>query len=109
MLIACWCLLDSTGSDQLNSLPMVYDVGDEARIGAFTGLYYLASNIAAVGGPQVVGFLIDWTGGNYRIMFVFSAFFMLLAGLLMMRVKEHQMAGVRPGKDVTDLSVADRS
>ncbi len=77
-----WALIN------VNSLPMVYDVGDERRIGAFTGLYYLASNIAAVGGPQVVGFLIDSTGGNYRIMFVFSAFFMLLAGLLMMRVKE---------------------
>src|SRR5574341_1139114 len=77
-----WALIN------VNSLPMVYDVGDEKRIGAFTGLYYLASNIAAVGGPQVVGFLIDSTGGNYRIMFVFSAFFMLLAGLVMMRVKE---------------------
>jgi len=77
-----WALIN------VNSLPMVYDVGDEKRIGAFTGLYYLASNIAAVGRPQVVGILIDLTRGNYRIMFVFSAFFMLLAGLFMARVKE---------------------
>ncbi len=77
-----WALIN------VNSLPMVYDVGDESRIGAFTGLYYVASSIAAVAGPQGVGFLIDWSGGNYRIMFIFSAIFMLLAGILMLRVKE---------------------
>jgi MFS family permease len=77
-----WALIN------VNSLPMVYDVGGERRIGAFTGMYYLASNIAAVGGPQVVGILIDLTRGNYRILFVFSTVFMLLAGILMVRVKE---------------------
>jgi MFS family permease len=77
-----WALIN------VNSLPMIYDVGGEARIGAFTGLYYLASNLAAVGGPQVVGFLIELSGDNYRLMFIFAAFFMLLAGFLMMRVKE---------------------
>jgi maltose/moltooligosaccharide transporter len=77
-----WALIN------VNSLPMVYDVGGDARIGAFTGLYYFASNIAAVAGPQVVGILVDLTGGNYRIMFIFSATFMVLAGLLMARVKE---------------------
>jgi MFS family permease len=77
-----WALIN------VNSLPMVYDVGGETRIGAFTGLYYVASSFAAVAGPQGVGFLIDWTGGNYRIMFIFSAAFMLLAGFLMLRVKE---------------------
>lgn len=81
-----WALIN------VNSLPMVYDVGGDGRIGAFTGLYYLASNLAAVAGPQVVGFLIDASRGNYRIMFVFSALFMLLAGLLMARVKERRAA-----------------
>lgn len=77
-----WALIN------VNSLPMVYDVGGDARIGAFTGLYYFASNIAAVAGPQVVGILVDLTSGNYRIMFIFSAIFMVLAGLFMARVKE---------------------
>ena len=77
-----WALIN------VNSLPMVYDVGGDERIGAFTGLYYLASNIAAVAGPQVVGILIDLTGGNYRIMWLFSAAFMALAGWLMYRVHE---------------------
>ncbi|MFM8322332.1 MAG: MFS transporter [Chloroflexota bacterium] len=81
-----WALIN------VNSLPMIYDVGGDGRIGAFTGLYYLASNVAAVAGPQVVGFLIDWTGGNYRIMFGFAALFMGLAGVCMLRVKEKRLA-----------------
>ena len=77
-----WALIN------VNSLPMVFDVGGDTRIGAFTGLYYLAANLAAVGGPQGVGVLIDITQENYRIMFLFAAFFMLLAGIFMSRVKE---------------------
>ncbi len=77
-----WALIN------INSLPMLYDVGGDELIGAFTGLYYFASSIAAVGGPQIVGVLVDLTGKNYRVMFLFSAFFMLLAGLCMSRVKE---------------------
>ena len=84
-----WALIN------VNSLPMVYDVGGDANIGAFTGLYYLAANIAAVGGPQVVGILIDATGGNYRIMFLFSALFMALAGFFMLRVREGKAAPAR--------------
>lgn len=64
----------------VSALPLVYDIGGEAHIGAFTGLYYFASNIAAVAGPQIVGILIDVTG-NYRIMFLFSAIFMALGGI----------------------------
>jgi maltose/moltooligosaccharide transporter len=81
-----WALIN------VNSLPMVYDVGGDARIGAFTGLYYFASNIAAVAGPQSVGVLIDLTGGNYRIMFMFGAIFMALAAVLMLRVREKPAA-----------------
>ncbi len=81
-----WALIN------VNSLPMVYDVGGDRRIGAFTGLYYFASNIAAVAGPTIVGVLIDLTGDNYRIMFVFSAIFMLLAGVFMWMVRERRPA-----------------
>ena len=77
-----WALIN------VNSLPMVYDVGGDARIGAFTGMYYFAASLAAIAGPQLVGVLIDLSGGSYRIMFIFSALFMLLAGVFMLRVKE---------------------
>jgi MFS family permease len=85
-----WALIN------VNSLPMVYDVGGNARLGAFTGLYYLASNVAAVAGPQVVGILIETSGDNYRVMFIFSAVFMLLAGLVMFRVREKSAGLQRP-------------
>ena len=81
-----WALIN------VNSLPMVYDIGGDSRIGAFTGMYYLAANLAAVGGPQGVGVLIDLTQENYRIMFLFSAVFMVLAGVFMSRVKEQRVA-----------------
>lgn len=81
-----WALIN------VNSLPMVYDIGGDSRIGVFTGMYYLAANLAAVGGPQGVGVLIDLTQENYRIMFLFSAVFMVLAGVFMSRVKEQRVA-----------------
>jgi len=82
-----WALIN------VNSLPMVYDVGGDARIGAFTGLYYFASNIAAVAGPQIVGIIVQVTGDNYRLMFVFAAVFMALAGVFMLQVKERRAPG----------------
>jgi maltose/moltooligosaccharide transporter len=86
-----WALIN------VNSLPMVYDVGGNSRIGAFTGLYYLSANLAAVGGPQGVGVLIDLTNGNYRIMFLFAAAAMLLAGYFMLKVRErNKPQPVRP-------------
>jgi maltose/moltooligosaccharide transporter len=77
-----WALIN------VNALPMLYDWGGLAHVGAFTGLYYLAVNFASVTGPQVVGFLIDLSGKNYRVMFLFAAFCVALAGLLMVRVRE---------------------
>lgn len=77
-----WALIN------VNSLPLVYDVGGDTRIGSFTGLYYLVSSIAAVVGPQTVGLLIDLIGKNYRVLFIFSALSMALAGLCMAQVKE---------------------
>ncbi|MBP7962551.1 MAG: SLC45 family MFS transporter [Caldilineaceae bacterium] len=82
-----WALIN------VNSLPMVFDVGGEDKLGAYTGLYYFAASIAAIAGPQTVGFLVDLTGASYRIMFVFSAVFMILAGIFMSQVKEKKQIG----------------
>ena len=45
----------------INSLPMVYDLAKSGSIGAYTGLYYFASSLAAITGPIVAGWLIDLT------------------------------------------------
>ena len=71
----------------VNSLPLVYDFGDERHIGAFTGLYYFSSQLAAVLGPTLGGVVVDVMGDQYRWMFPFSALFMALALLVMLRVR----------------------
>lgn len=70
----------------INSLPIVYDVGGEERIGAYTGLYYFASSLAAISGPILAGGLIDLT--NHTMIWAFSALFMLLAFVTMSQLKE---------------------
>ena len=77
---AFWALVN------INSLPIVYDVGGEERIGAYTGLYYFASSLAAISGPILAGGLIDLT--NHTTIWLFSAIFMGLALLMMLRLHE---------------------
>lgn len=74
----------------VNSLPLVYDHGDERRIGAYTGLYYFSSQLAAVLGPTLGGLLVSALGNEYRWLWLFSTLFMGLAWLA--------MAGVRRGE-----------
>lgn len=65
----------------INSLPMVYDLGGSERIGAYTGLYYFSSSAAAISGPILAGRLIDLT--SHASIWAFSAVFMALAGVCM--------------------------
>lgn len=71
----------------VNSLPLVYDHGDERRIGAYTGLYYFSSQMAAVLGPTMGGVMVDVLGDQYRWLFMYGAIFMFLALLAIARVK----------------------
>ncbi len=71
----------------VNSLPLVYDYGDERRIGAYTGLYYFSSQLAAVLGPTMGGVMVDILGDQYRWLFMYGAIFMFLALLAITRVK----------------------
>jgi len=72
----------------VNSLPLVYDYGDETQIGAYTGLYYFSSQSAAVLGPTLGGVMVDALGDQYRWLFVFSTLFMALAWVVMTRVSK---------------------
>ena len=80
----CWALVN------VNSLPMVYDYGDENKIGAYTGLYYFSSQSAAVLGPVMSGTLIESLGNNYRWLWVFSTLFMFFALLAIRSIKDSQ-------------------
>jgi Na+/melibiose symporter-like transporter len=69
----------------INSLPMVYDLGGERSIGAFTGMYYFSSSAAAITGPILGGWSMDLVG--YSAIWLFSALFIGLAILAMYFIK----------------------
>lgn len=83
-----WALIN------INSLPMVVDMTDDVHIGTFTGLYYMASTMAAILGPNINGWLIKLSGNNFNLIMLFSPLFMLLAFIM--------MAGVRRGEAKTE-------
>jgi Na+/melibiose symporter-like transporter len=74
-----WALIN------INSLPMVYDLGDQQTIGALTGLYYFSSSAAAITGPILAGRLIDLT--DHSTIWIFSALFILVSAALMFNVR----------------------
>ncbi|HKZ44661.1 MAG TPA: MFS transporter [Anaerolineales bacterium] len=78
----------------INSLPMVVDMTITARLGTYTGLYYLFSTLAAIAGPNINGWIVQLTGNNYNAVMLISPFFMLIAFLM--------MAGVRRGEAVME-------
>lgn len=85
----------------VNSLPLVYDYGDERKIGAYTGLYYFSSQTAAVLGPTLAGVLVDTLDNQYRWLFAFSTVFMALAWVAMTQVRSKPVVTV-PSLEIGD-------
>ncbi len=71
----------------INSLPMVVDMTSAARIGTYTGLYYLFSTLSAIVGPNVNGWIVQLTSGNYNNIMLFAPIFMVIALVLMWGVR----------------------
>ena len=64
----------------INSLPMVVDIAaSDADLGTYTGLYYIASQLAAIAGPTFNGYIVEWFGGDYNLIFIVTPAFFLLA------------------------------
>ena len=78
---AAWALIN------INSLPMVVDMTDTARVGTYTGLYYLFSTLSAIVGPNVNGWIVQLTGRNYNSIMVVAPLFMIIAFVLMVGVR----------------------
>jgi MFS family permease len=59
---------------------MVVDTSaPDTDLGMYTGLYYIASQLAAVAGPTINGYIVEWGGGDYNLIFVVTpAFFVLV-------------------------------
>ncbi len=75
-----WALIN------INSLPMVVDMTTAARLGTFTGLYYLFSTLSAIVGPNFNGLLVQLSGNRYNLMMLFSPIFLMVALILMLGV-----------------------
>ena len=73
----------------INSLPLIVDLTSAARIGTFTGLYYLFSTLSAIVGPNLNGWAIQITD-NYNVIMALAPIFFLIAWVM--------MAGVRRGE-----------
>jgi Na+/melibiose symporter-like transporter len=71
----------------INSLPMIVDLTSAARIGTFTGLYYLFSTLSAIAGPNLNGLAIQLTKGNYNIIMAIAPIFFAVALVMMFGVK----------------------
>ena len=71
----------------INSLPMVVDLTGAARIGTFTGLYYLFSTLSAIAGPNLNGWAVQLADNNYNVIMIISPVFMAIAFWLMLGVR----------------------
>jgi MFS family permease len=76
----------------VNDLPFLYDLGDEGQIGAYTGVYFVATQAAAILGPSLAGLTIGRLG-SHRALFAFAALCALAAWLTLRRVRPLQVRG----------------
>lgn len=78
----------------INSLPMVVELTTAARLGTFTGLYYLFSTLSAIIGPNVNGLAIQLSGNNYNVIMLIAPFFFITSLILMLGVKRGEATPV---------------
>ena len=83
-----WALIN------INSLPMVVDMVENARTGTYTGLYYLFSTLAAIAGPNINGWIVQLSGRDYSTIMLVAPFFMLTALILMWGVRRGEAQAV---------------
>lgn len=79
----------------INSYPMITQMAPLGQIGAYTGLYYLASSGANIAGPPLFGWVFDTFGYGY--FFPMAVGFMLAAAVIMLAVRR----GEAPSKAET--------
>lgn len=85
----------------INSLPMVLDMGDLTLIGSLTGICYLFSQAANIVSPPLVGCIADIAGGSMSIMFPYAGVFFALAVVCMLLVRSGDRPGAAPGTALT--------
>ncbi len=88
----------------INSLPMVLDMGSLEMVGALTGIYYFFSQAASIVSPPLVGRIADLAGGTMSVMFPYAGIFFLLSAICMLFVRTGDRPAVSPasGAENTD-------
>ena len=71
---------------------MVVDMTTLARVGTYTGLYYLFSTFAAIAGPNINGWVIQLSGKDFRTTMIAAPIFMILAFIMMLGVRRGESA-----------------
>ncbi len=75
-----WALID------INAFPMVLDTSPGAH-GITTGIYFIATTLAATAGPILNGRLIDLSGRNYSLIFLIGPAFFGLSFIFLLGVR----------------------
>ena len=75
----------------IHALPVIVDMTTAARLGTYTGLYYLFSTGAAILGPNINGWVVKLSGNNYNTVLLFAPLFMIAASLLLLGVKRGEV------------------
>lgn len=70
----------------VNTLPLVLEIGGQAKIGTFTGYYYTATFSAQIAAPIVFG-VFRMFSGTYSTLFVFSPIAFIISFLCICFVK----------------------
>lgn len=73
----------------INSYPFVISLGRESSIGTRTGIYYIASSLAALTSPVLMGLFVDMIGYNYLFMFGTAGLAFALLFLSFVNPKEY--------------------
>jgi MFS-type transporter involved in bile tolerance (Atg22 family) len=66
---------------------MVLDMAPQDRLGAYTGLYYLAAQSSAIAGPIMAGQIIQIFNNNYGMAFIYGSVTLVIALGFMLPVK----------------------
>lgn len=75
----CW------GAANTNSFPMLWKMASLDNMGAYTGVYYVFSQTAAIVTPPTTGLIVDMVG--FRSIFLFSSVVMVASFLVISRVQ----------------------
>lgn len=89
----------------VNSLPMVVEMCAGSDVGKFTGLYYTFSMSAQIVTPVAAGYLIE--NISYKILFLYSAVFVLLSFVTMCFVNHGDSKPVKKASALENFDVED--